>query len=445
MFITSAPNPTIPKSLRFLFGGTAGMLATCFVQPFDLIKNRMQLSGEGRKGKEFKTSFHAIRSVVQNEGFGGLYAGLSAGLLRQATYATVRLGIYSTLFEKVSVEYGKPPGFLVKAGLGMISGGIGAFVGTPAEITLIRMTSDGRLPLAERRNYTNVFNALARIAREEGVLTLWRGCIPTVTRAMVVNAAQLASYSQSKQWLLSSPYFGDNIWCHFMASMIAGLFTAGVSMPVDIAKTRLQNMKIIDGKAEYKNAFDVMARVVRNEGVFALWKGFTPYYGRVGPHTVLAFIFLEQVNQTYKRLVLKDFSGGGAMNEKNVLTSAGLYIDESNRIRIIDPELSDKTIELKTESTEFTEKTQLFQKIVDNFVAIIENLAQRVETEKIKAVGSRNLLQSFEKRHNYDVKQLKTLIKEKTQELERLRVQYDSLKREEAEQLDLIEQIMVQK
>ncbi|CAG2122376.1 unnamed protein product, partial [Medioppia subpectinata] len=72
------------------------------------------------------------------------------------------------------------------------------------------------------------------------------------------------------------------------------------------------------------------------------------------------------------------------MNEKNVLTSAGLYIDESNRIRIIDPELSDKTIELKTESTEFTEKTQLFQKIVDNFVAIIENLAQRVETEKIK-------------------------------------------------------------
>ncbi|CAG2174207.1 unnamed protein product, partial [Oppiella nova] len=124
---------------------------------------------------------------------------------------------------------------------------------------------------------------------------------------------------------------------------------------------------------------------------------------------------------------------------------AGLYIDESNRIRIIDPELSDKTIELKNESTEFTEKTQQFQKIVDNFVTIIQDLAQRVEKEKIKAVGSRNLLKSFEKRHNSDVQQLQTLIKEKKQELERLRVQMDSLKREEAEQLDLIEQIMVQK
>lgn len=31
-----------------------------------------------------------------------------------------------------------------------------------------------RLPVAERRGYTNVFNALSRITREEGVLTLWR-------------------------------------------------------------------------------------------------------------------------------------------------------------------------------------------------------------------------------------------------------------------------------
>ncbi len=47
------------------------------------------------------------------------------------------------------------------------------------------MTADGRLPLAERRNYNGVFNALLRITREEGLLTLWRGCVPTMGRAMV--------------------------------------------------------------------------------------------------------------------------------------------------------------------------------------------------------------------------------------------------------------------
>lgn len=106
-----------------------------------------------------------------------------------------------------------------------------AFVGTPAEVALIRMTADGRLPLAERRNYSGVFNALLRIIREEGVLTLWRGCIPTMGRAMVVNAAQLASYTQAKQYLVGTGYFTEGIKLHFVASMMSGFITTVASMP----------------------------------------------------------------------------------------------------------------------------------------------------------------------------------------------------------------------
>ena len=56
----------------------------------------------------------------------------------------------------------------------MTAGACGAFVGTPAEVALIRMTADGRLPVAERRGYTSAFNALSRMTTEEGILTLWR-------------------------------------------------------------------------------------------------------------------------------------------------------------------------------------------------------------------------------------------------------------------------------
>lgn len=78
----------------------------------------------------------------------------------------------------------------------MLAGACGAFVGTPAELCLIRMTLDGRLPPNERRNYKHVGDALFRITKEEGLFTLWRGCMPTMFRALVVNAAQLATYSQ---------------------------------------------------------------------------------------------------------------------------------------------------------------------------------------------------------------------------------------------------------
>ena len=44
--------------------------------------------------------------IVKSEGIGGLYKGLSAGLLRQATYTTGRLGFYNTIYSKASDYYG---------------------------------------------------------------------------------------------------------------------------------------------------------------------------------------------------------------------------------------------------------------------------------------------------------------------------------------------------
>lgn len=272
------------------------MGATCVVQPLDLVKNRMQLIGAD--GGKRATSLSVIKLVVKSEGPFALYDGLSAGLLRQASYTTVRMGVYTSLVERFSVN-GKTP-FIVQLLSGLAAGAGGAFVGTPAEVALIRMTSDGRLPPEQKRNYKNVFNALARIVREEGVRALWTGCTPTIGRSMLVNMCQLASYSQAKQRLVATGYFKEGIILHFFASMISGLITTAASMPVDIAKTRLQSMKVVDGKPQYKGTFDVLAKVIKNEGFFCLWRGFTPYYARLGPHTVLTFIILEQLSQVYR-------------------------------------------------------------------------------------------------------------------------------------------------
>ena len=51
------------------------MGATVVVQPLDLLKNRMQLSGEGGAARAHRTVFHAGISVFKTEGFSGLYKG----------------------------------------------------------------------------------------------------------------------------------------------------------------------------------------------------------------------------------------------------------------------------------------------------------------------------------------------------------------------------------
>ena len=83
--------------------------------------------------------------------------------------------------------------------MGLTAGAMGAFVGTPADVALVRMTVDSRLPEAERRCYKSVFDAWSRIIKEEGVAALWTGCIPTIGRAMVVNVCQLSTQSQAKE------------------------------------------------------------------------------------------------------------------------------------------------------------------------------------------------------------------------------------------------------
>nr|CDJ94199.1 Mitochondrial substrate solute carrier domain containing protein [Haemonchus contortus] len=264
-----ASDKKIPKAAKFVLGGSAGMTAAAVVQPLELVKNRMQLAGKG-------------------------------GGKKQATYTTTRLGIYTWMLETFT-QKDQPLSFPMKATLGMGAGACGALVGTPADLALIRMTGDGHLPPEQRRNYKNVFDALIRVIREEGFFTLFRGCTPTVVRAMVVNAAQLATYSQAKQMILATKKIQDGIFCHFCASMLSGLATTIASMPVDILKTRIQAMKIIDGVPEYSGIIDVLIKILKKEGVFAFWKGFTPYYMRLGPHTVLTFIFLEQFNRAYIR------------------------------------------------------------------------------------------------------------------------------------------------
>ena len=66
------------------------MFATCFVQPLDLVKNRMQVCVVSDRSRPSSAS--VLLGVIRNEGFRTLYSGLSAGLLRQATYTTTRLG-----------------------------------------------------------------------------------------------------------------------------------------------------------------------------------------------------------------------------------------------------------------------------------------------------------------------------------------------------------------
>ena len=208
-----------------------------------------------------------------------LYSGLSAALARQVVYGTSRLGFFFTFEDmlKKRAEWSgrKSINFGERAIASLAAGGLGAAIGNPTEVALIRMQSDGILPANQRANYRSVFDALARITRNEGVATLWSGAFPTIIRAMSTNFGQLAFFSESKHQLTQHTRLSEQNKS-LAASAIAGFFASFFSLPFDFVKTRLQKQKRApDGTARYKGMFDCFMKVAKDEGVFRFYRGFT--------------------------------------------------------------------------------------------------------------------------------------------------------------------------
>ncbi|XP_068173492.1 intraflagellar transport protein 20 homolog [Antennarius striatus] len=127
------------------------------------------------------------------------------------------------------------------------------------------------------------------------------------------------------------------------------------------------------------------------------------------------------------------------------LAEAGLYFDEVNKLRVLEPDVSQKTAELKEECKEFVEKIVQFQKTVGGLIELVDGLAKETEREKMKAIGARNLLKSVAKQREAKQQQLQALIAEKKMQLERYHVEYEALSRVEAEQNEFIDQFILQK
>lgn len=280
--------PAMKAALPFIIGGSSGIIATTCIQPIDMVKVRLQLAGEGTRVGPKASPLTVAKEIMAEGGILNFYSGLSAGYLRQIVYGTARLGLFGTFierFEKRAEVNGTRVGFAERAIAGLGAGGLGSFIGNPAEVVLIRMQSDGLKPKDQRVNYRSAFDALARITRTEGIRALWSGAYPTVIRAMATNFGQLSFFSESKSQLQRHTSLSPQM-TSLTASTIGGFFAAFFSLPLDMVKTRLQRQtKAADGAVVYKGMADCFVKVARTEGLLRFYRGFWPYFFRMAPHT----------------------------------------------------------------------------------------------------------------------------------------------------------------
>ena len=87
---------------------------------------------------------------------------------------------------------------------------------------------------------------------------------------------------------------------HLTASFIAGMITAIAINPMDVARTRVMNEMIAANNGPqvtttYTSSFQTYKIVFYSEGIGGFYKGLTPSWLRLGPHTVITFLVFEKL------------------------------------------------------------------------------------------------------------------------------------------------------
>ncbi|PKS06917.1 hypothetical protein jhhlp_005513 [Lomentospora prolificans] len=234
--------------------------------------------------------------IVKNDGFFAIYKGLSASLLRQMTYSTIRFGIYEEL-KNMSSSDGKQPSLPMLIGIATASGLIGGVCGNGADVVNVRMQHDAALPIDKRRNYKHGLDGMYRMARYEGIGSWFRGVWPNSVRAAFMTSSQLASYDFIKRILIAHTPMKDDLATHFTSSFMAGVVAATVTNPVDVVKTRVMSAH----SAEH-GVMEVLKNLVKTEGFRWMFRGWTPSFLRLGPQTISTFVFLEMHRKAYRKI-----------------------------------------------------------------------------------------------------------------------------------------------
>lgn len=265
-----------------------------------LIVSTVKVRLQTRTSSDPKSMLGTFVHVFRAQGILGLYKGLSAALLRQLTYSTVRFGVYEDFksrFAPAPTPTNPKPkhSFLNLVLMSSTSGFLGGLAGNPGDVLNVRMQSDAALPPEKQRHYKHAFDGLVRMIREEGPASIFRGVWPNATRAMLMTSSQLASYDAFKHICLDKFHMPDNLGTHFTASLAAGFVATTVCSPVDVIKTRIMSA------GEKVGILETLRASFAKEGFFWIFRGWVPSFVRLAPQTIATMVFFEQHKKLYRR------------------------------------------------------------------------------------------------------------------------------------------------
>eukprot|EP00898_Chlorokybus_atmophyticus_P002416 jgi/Chlat1/3175/Chrsp22S03452 len=337
---TSSPSPPqAPSSSRgagarksvgtFLAGSTAGVVSACLLQPFDVVKTRLQAHAApglpGSVDRGVGGTFRLMRAIATKEGIGGLWKGTAPSVIRVALGAGLyfvsldyALALARTLHAhaqrrtttqqqtQLQQAQQQQPNNKLPGALTMVAGAsarsFAAAALCPVTVVKTRMeyvglSSPTRAPL----NNMSTWQALRSIAANEGVRKgLYAGLGPTLARDAPYSALNLIFYQQLQHYLstrVTQQQQHLRGLVNFASGAASGALATLLTHPPDVVRTRLQLGQ--RGGGAHTNMSITWRGIVAKEGVRGLFAGVAPRVMKRALQMALTWAMFEELNRVF--------------------------------------------------------------------------------------------------------------------------------------------------
>jgi solute carrier family 25 (adenine nucleotide translocator) protein 4/5/6/31 len=255
----------------FLLGGTAAAVSKTIAAPIERVKLLLQNQGEQAAiTKPYKGIVDVFVRVPQEQGILSFWRGNFANVIRY--FPTQALNFMFKDFYKQYLERPRSEGFwpclLGNMASGGAAGATSLLVVYPLDFARTRLAVD--VGKGSNREFTGTWDVIMKTARQSGWGKggVYNGFAVSCVGIVFYRGAYFGLYDTVGESLPRNAGFLQKFALGYSVTVTAGL----LSYPLDTIRRRLM---MTSGKhaGKYKNSIDCFNKVVKEEGVKALYKG----------------------------------------------------------------------------------------------------------------------------------------------------------------------------
>lgn len=314
--VTNAEAKTTMSQAAFA-GAFSGSFTRFVAQPLDVLKIRFQLQLEPiDRGSKYSSIIQAVKSIIKEEGISTLWSGHIPAQLLSITYGIIQ---FSTFEKLTQLSQSSDPHYhlnnrhWINFSNGAVAASLATVASFPFDTVRTRLIAEQKTVKA----YTGFINAFTSIVKSEGPAALFKGLIPTLGQIAPHTGLQFAVYKLLTETVFNKIDFfqrPNSLTETIEASMIANLLAGSISgfvaktaiYPFDLVKKRLQ----IQGFQHHRKGFgrqmycngsiDCIRRVISEEGLLGLYKGYWPSVLKTVLVSALHFALYDEVKHFFK-------------------------------------------------------------------------------------------------------------------------------------------------